>query len=559
MKKSVLFNALKSLKHYGLTDPFSLIALASLCDFLVKTKLLAERLTKSFIDDINFCVENFAEFKIIKDLNYNFEHLALDNNDKLYKELKHQSYIQSNINEDDLSILDLLEITSPFGRDYSQSAEKVLSSAIADWLANGETGKKIYCPFNNLINIEISLASENTIISPNTLCNLVHAKTIYFICNGLKVPEQPFTNPETFGTIAETYDVGFSFPPIAWKIKNDITCENLILKDMLNNIRGRFCLIFQLGFTFQTGGSEALRKQIITEKRLKAIVEMPSGFVPNTNATCVAMFFDKTDVSQNSVMVMSLSDETCKDKDNSSRYKTVLNNYAVNILNKGLHGEESLFCKKVSFTEIEKNEFCLSPSRYILSAEEQAAEQKILKGDTKLCDIATFHRVQAIRPENKGNAYYEVNASSINAMGFIENPEKQICLTNENAASKNTLKKNDIVFAIKGSVGKVGFVAEDHDNWVINQSFVIIRITNPKWPAEYVFRQLKSPAMKLYIQSKTTGSVIPSLTIGELKNLPLVSPTEERVKEQLTKHERQLEIIQNIDKLKKELNDLNNF
>ena len=29
--------------------------------------------------------------------------------DKLYKELKHQSYIQSNINEDDLSILDLLE------------------------------------------------------------------------------------------------------------------------------------------------------------------------------------------------------------------------------------------------------------------------------------------------------------------------------------------------------------------------------------------------------------------------------------------------------------------
>ena len=65
--------------------------------------------------------------------------------------------------------------------------------------------------------------------------------------------------------------------------------------------------------------------------------------------------------------------------------------------------------------------------------------------------------------------------------------------------------------------------------------------------------------MKLYIQSKTIGSVISSLTIDALKNLPLVSPTEERVKEQLIKHERQLEIIQNIDKLKKELNDLNNF
>jgi type I restriction-modification system DNA methylase subunit len=382
---------------------------------------------------------------------------------------------------------------------------------------------------------------------------------MYFICNGLKAPEQPFTDPEKFGSLTETYDAGFSFPPFAWRIKNENNGENLILKDMLNNITGRFALIFYLGFTFQAGSSEMLRKQIITEKRLKAIVELPGGFVPYTNVTSVVMFFDKTDDSQDSVMVMSLSDDTCKDKDNSNRYRTVLNDYAVSILNKGLHCEESLFCKKVSFTEIEKNEFCLSPSRYILSAEEQAAKQQIIKGDTKLCDIATFHRVQAIRPENKGNTYYEVNASSINAMGFIDNPEKQICLTNENAASKNTLKKNDIVFAIKGSVGKVGFVAEDHDNWLINQSFVIIRITNPKWPAEYVFRQLKSTAMKLYIQSKTIGSVIPSLTIGELKNLPLVSPTEERVKEQLTKHKRQLEIIQNIDKLKKELNNLNNF
>ncbi len=561
MKKSVLFNALKSLKHYGLTDPFSLIALASMCDFLVKTKLLAERLTKSFINDVNFCVENYAAFEPIKNNSQDFTLHITKDIDNFYKELKHQSYVQGDISEPDVSILDLLDNKIFHSPADSLNAEKALSSAIADWLANNTTENKIYCPLNNLINVEVLLTNCNSVVSPNMSSSLVHAKIIYFICNGLKVPEQPYTSPEKFGTLTEKYDIGFSFPPLAWKIKNDITCENLILQDMLNNTKGRFCLIFGLGFTFQRGSSAQLRKQIIKEKRLKAVVELPSGFATNSFVICAAMFFDKPDDNQDSVIIMSLADESFKDKENSSRNKTILNTLAISVLNNGLLGkeEESPFCRKVSFEEIESNDYCLSPSRYILSAEELAAKQKIQKGDTKLGDIADLCRVQAVSSEDEGNSYYEVNASSINAAGFIDNPEKKICLTNENAASKNALKKNDIVFAIKGSVGKVGFVTEDHDNWLINQSFVIIRVTNSKWPAEYVFRQLKSTAMKLYIQSKTIGSVISSLTIEALKNLPLVSPTEERVKEQLIKHERQLEIIQNIDKLNKELNDLNNF
>lgn len=559
MKKSVLFSTIASLKYRVLTDPFSLIVLASLCDFLTNKQLIAERLTKSFIDDVNFCIENYAEFKPIKKSSQDFVLRFAEDKDDFYKELKHQSYVQNDINEPDLSILDLLD-TKIFNNHVELfNAEKALSSAISDWLVNNKTKKRIYCPFNWLINVEILLTNNNVIVSPNVITSLVYAKTVYFICNGLKVPEQPFTNPETFGGLTETYDAGFSFPPQAWRIKNESCGENLIMQDMLNNVKGRFCLIFTLGFTFQNGSSELLRKQIIDEKRLKAIAELPSGFLPNSNRTCVAMFFDKTDKNQKSVAVMSLSDESCKDVENSNRNKTTLNDYAISILNDGLIGKESSLCRMVTLEEIERNDYCLSPSRYILSDEGKAAQELILKGDTKLSDIAVFYRVQAIRPENRGNTYYEVNASSINDMGFIEDPEKQICLTDENAISKNSLRKNDIVFAIKGSVGKVGFVPKDHYNWLINQSFVIIRVTNPKWPAEYVFRQLKSTAMKLYIQSKTIGSVIPSLTIGELKNLPLVSPSEERVKEQLVKHERQLEIIKNINKLKKELNDLNNF
>ena len=111
MKNSVLLNALNSVKNFVRIDPFSLITLASLCDFLDNKKLLAEHLTKSFTDDVKFCVENFPEFKPIKDYESNHDFFYMDPNDQLYKELKHQSYIQSNTNEDNLSILSVI----PFG------------------------------------------------------------------------------------------------------------------------------------------------------------------------------------------------------------------------------------------------------------------------------------------------------------------------------------------------------------------------------------------------------------------------------------------------------------
>ena len=124
---------------------------------------------------------------------------------------------------------------------------------------------------------------------------------------------------------------------------------------------------------------------------------------------------------------------------------------------------------------------------------------------------------------------------------------------------RNLLKKGDIIFAIKGSVGKVGLVAEEHSNWLLNQSFVILRVKNKNWPVEYVFRQLKSSAMKYYIQSMTIGSVIPSLAMSDLKNIPLVSPEKEKVEDQRIKHERQLEITLQLKQLQTELEQLNDF
>lgn len=558
MKTTVLTKAMRAL-HFRSENVYSIITLISLCDFLNNKNLIAERLTRSFKEDIDYCVENFEFFSIVNNVELRFKDLFTEEYDNFYKELKSQSFQLKDTQEPDLSVLDIMENKNFSGHFYFLNSEKVISSVIAKWLVNDTRNNTVYCPFNNLINVENELTCDNMITSPYFVIAEARARAMYHACNELKVPKQVLTAPDTIGTLTQNYDLGFSFPPCSWNIGSIKSGEINLLKDMLENISGRFCLIFSLAFAFQSGALEKLREKIINEKRLKAIVELPGGYVPNSNISCMAMFFDKTDENQDSVTFISLADDTCKDKEHSNRYKTVLNDYAISMLENGLKGIESELCRKVSFEEILKNKYCLTPSRYVLSEEGRKAQQQILKGNVKLGDIAEFYRAQMTKPENEGNTFFEVSASDINSVGFVENPGKQILLSKDVSELKNALKKGDIVFAIKGSVSKVGLVTEEHDNWLINQSFVIIRIKNPEWPVEFVFRQLKSSAMRLYVQSKTIGSIIPSLTIAELKDLPLIAPTGELIEEQKRKHERQMEIAATIAELQKELGELNNF
>jgi len=558
MKTTVLTKAMRTI-HFSSMNVYAIITLASLCDFLNNKNLIAERLTRTFKEDVDFCVENFTFFSEINNDELHFDELFTEEYDCFYKELKAQTFKLKDSEEPELSVLELMENKTFSGHFYFLNSEKALSSAIAKWLVNNTKNNTIYCPFNNLINVEIELTSDNIITSPYSAISDGRTRATYYACNELKSPKHVLTDAEKMGALTQNYDLGFSFPPLAWNINGTPYGETFILKDMLENISGRFCLIFSVGFSFQNGGPEKLREQIINEKRLKAIVELPGGYVPNSNISSMAMFFDKTDDNQDSVMFISLADDTCKDKENSNRNKTVLNDYAISMLENGLKGIESELCRKVTFEEIQKNKYCLTPSRYVLSEEGRKAQQQILKGNVKLGDIAEFYRAQMTKPENEGNTFFEVSASDINPVGFVENPGKQILLSKDVSELKNVLKKGDIVFAIKGSVGKVGLVTEEHDNWLINQSFVIIRIKNPEWPVEFVFRQLKSTAMRLYVQSKTIGSIIPSLTMAELKDLPLVAPTGELIEEQKRKHERQMEIAATIAELQKELGELNNF
>ena len=553
MKNSVLSQAMSSLRTNGMTDVYSIIALASLCDFAFKHRMIAQLMPNSFSEDLKYFYENFEEFKVLKDSLQDFEIFSSNENDLFYRELKKQSLKNEDDPRENMSVIELLNSKSYREQDNYLLAENVLSPVIADWISGGKTGLKIYCPFNSMLNVESSLPRDNQIISPCTSEKLKLARTLHLICNGMKVPELPVMQFEEIKGNQESFDAGFTFPPL------DKDMQEQIIENMVYSITGRFCVIVSLGFTFRLGNTAKIRNEVLDTRRLQAVAELPTGFLPNSGISCAALFFaPKTDF-QDSVMFINLSGGEFRDRERSSRMFTVLNNPAVEILKSGLAGTEYELCKKVSYSEIESGGNVITPSRYVLSAEVQSSQEQILKGSTRLSEIVDFVRVQVGRKENEGELYYEVTAGDINPAGLVEQPERAIHLSKDNPALKSQLRQNDLIFAIKGSVGKVGLITGTPCNWVVNQSFVILRLKNKDWPVEFVFRQLKSNAMKNYIQSKTTGSVIPSLTMAELRELPLIAPTPHLVEKQKFRHERQIKLVKQIRELQKELAEFNDF
>ena len=544
---------MSSLRTNGMTDVYSIIALASLCDFAFKHRMIAQLMPNSFSEDLKYFYENFEEFKVLKDSLQDFEIFSSNENDLFYRELKKQSLKNEDDPRENMSVIELLNSKSYREQDNYLLAENVLSPVIADWISGGKTGLKIYCPFNSMLNVESSLPRDNQIISPCTSEKLKLARTLHLICNGMKVPELPVMQFEEIKGNQESFDAGFTFPPL------DKDMQEQIIENMVYSITGRFCVIVSLGFTFRLGNTAKIRNEVLDTRRLQAVAELPTGFLPNSGISCAALFFaPKTDF-QDSVMFINLSGGEFRDRERSSRMFTVLNNPAVEILKSGLAGTEYELCKKVSYSEIESGGNVITPSRYVLSAEVQSSQEQILKGSTRLSEIVDFVRVQVGRKENEGELYYEVTAGDINPAGLVEQPERAIHLSKDNPALKSQLRQNDLIFAIKGSVGKVGLISGTPCNWVVNQSFVILRLKNKDWPVEFVFRQLKSNAMKNYIQSKTTGSVIPSLTMAELRELPLIAPTPHLVEKQKFRHERQIKLVKQIRELQKELAEFNDF
>lgn len=225
----------------------------------------------------------------------------------------------------------------------------------------------------------------------------------------------------------------------------------------------------------------------------------------------------------------------------------------------------------VPVRELSEGGNLLDVKRHVMASSKEL--QALTLGDhLMLKDLVSIKRAQSIPVakvnQNSGLELKEVLASDIDDMGIVQAPRKIIHVDRNGLvrALNAWLKHGDILIAIKGSVGKIGFVEdqlaempemfESGEKWVAGQSFVIARIkpsqTNKLTP-EYLFRYLKSPQVQKYFESRSLGVAIPMIKMTDIETLPVRLPTAETLERETERHNRQLGIRQEIDRLQQEL------
>lgn len=112
-----------------------------------------------------------------------------------------------------------------------------------------------------------------------------------------------------------------------------------------------------------------------------------------------------------------------------------------------------------------------------------------------------------------------IEFSNVDDFGFISNCEEYE-FDDLPSRAKIFVKSGDIICArLKQSSDKIAIVSNDHDGYIVSTGFVVIRPKNLN--PEFIISILKSNYMQTQIKSKTTGSIMASISDDEYLSIVL--------------------------------------
>lgn len=97
-------------------------------------------------------------------------------------------------------------------------------------------------------------------------------------------------------------------------------------------------------------------------------------------------------------------------------------------------------------------------------------------------------------------------------------PEKHAELTSGH------LELDDIVVAVRGSLGALGYAGQENVGWNINSQLAIIRTDKSELKGQFLIQYLLSSKGQKELLSRNTGTALKQLPIKQLKDVPVPIP-----------------------------------
>lgn len=339
--------------------------------------------------------------------------------------------------------------------------------------------------------------------------------------------------------------------------------QNYLIQHLFQQVEDYFLVVVPSNTLFSgVASEEKLRKWLLNQKHLQAVMNLPNGIVTNTGIQVALMIFD---LRREFDEVIFLSNKAIDFTSRQGRETQLIN---IPKLIEILNGKPYSHSTKVSYSKIAEQGYVLDPERYVLSESSQKALAVLADYPTvKLGDITEILRpILLPKLKEEGNEIvYEIQGGDLPEYGEIQSASK------ENLLSKVVLDKNpkaflqagDILITVRGATGKVGIISkallEQYQGRVIaGQTLLVLRPNIHKIHPESLLLQLKAEFTQARLQLISAGAVIAGLSLKDLKEFPIALFNLEQQQEQVQRFKEQSNIQQKINQMQNQMYKLGN-
>lgn len=452
-------------------------------------------------------------------------------------------------------------------------------------LSQPDKESSIYCPFSFTFRAaEIATWTHSNINAELFLpigsggVPLVCCLTNLFYGSKITIHRTPSFNQPAFMESGKPklFDIAIASPPWGGKVqpvedffgrnlpKSAVTSEAFHINQVLAQVKGRAVFILPPAFLFRANSYEKeLKAKLIKDGVLETVISLTGGLLPHTNVP-VCLVVVNLNKSTDSVRLIKALDKKFYRNVRSASFsgnKTLafghgISDWAIGPIQQG---EQSIFCRDVTRSDVAENDYNIDPSRYILDEKDVQLNSAIesIRGKP-LSDWVDIIRVQSLKAKADDEIYaepLEVKIQDIEVNGTISAGSDTVSIPfrNEKRARQVELHSGDVLLSVKGTIGAVGYLSDEPEEPMVpSQSFVILRpkIQQPT-ATVFLYRYLKSPVAQGWMQSKATGAVMKGLSNQDLKSLPVPDLDETEAQRMMSYHKL-------LDKITEEIQQLDN-
>lgn len=322
--------------------------------------------------------------------------------------------------------------------------------------------------------------------------------------------------------------------------KGRLHFEPVAMADMLVHAPNtRVVFSFTAGALFRMVGLEAVaRSEVVDSGRLASVIAVPPGMIyTTTNIATSIVVLEPAGRDKKEVRFIDLSDSRFGSKTIRGQYDIHRDVSWAEAIDTQL-SEDVEWARDVTVEEIHAQSDVLAVERYLQTQSAEALSIFLAEYETKaLSDVVEIIRPAAL-PKSKDGDYTvrEVSPGDIGDAGLVGLPlrETQIAYGVFRTKARNQqVRPGDVLLSVKGTIGKVGLVAEDAPDgsddgfWTAGQSLVILR-PGKRIAPEVLYEYLSDDLVQEYIRSFAGGTAIQSISAKDLAALPIPLPDEDQ-------------------------------